>query len=77
MIRWNSNTRAFRIGPRTRMQCRVCGYIYDPDQGCRLWQAKPGTPFGAVPDHLDCPACGCPHSGFLVLDREEKEPRHD
>ncbi|MCG5031419.1 rubredoxin [Mesosutterella sp. OilRF-GAM-744-9] len=59
-----------RIGPRTRMQCKVCGFVYDPDEGCLEWQVPPGTPFLEVPQNYDCPACGCPHSSFIILDRE-------
>lgn len=62
--------RAERIGSRTRMQCKVCGFVYDPDEGCLEWQAEPGTPFYDIPDNYDCPACGCPHASFIVLDRE-------
>ncbi len=59
-----------RIGPRTRMQCKVCGFVYDPDEGCADWQVAPGTPFTEIPSYYDCPACGCPHSSFIILDRE-------
>lgn len=61
---------AGRIGPRTRMQCKVCGFVYDPEAGCLEWQVEPGTPFNEVPGNYDCPACGCPHASFIPLDRE-------
>ena len=59
---------ASRIKPETRMQCKVCGFVYDPAEGCAEWQVPPGTPFAEIPDNYDCPACGCPHHSFIVLD---------
>ena len=29
---------ASRIKPETRMQCKVCGFVYDPAEGCAEWQ---------------------------------------
>ena len=31
---------ASRIKPETRMQCKVCGFVYDPAEGCEEWQAS-------------------------------------
>ena len=62
-----------RIGPHTKMQCKVCHYIYDPDEGCPEWQVPPGTPFNDIPNTWDCPACGCPHSSFILADGEHGE----
>ena len=33
---------ASRIKPETRMQCKVCGFVYDPAEGCAEWQVPPG-----------------------------------
>ena len=52
---------ASRIKPETRMQCKVCGFVYDPAEGCE-----------EIPDNYDCPACGCPHHSFIVLDDDEE-----
>lgn len=62
-----------RIGPHTRMECKVCGFVYDPDEGCEEWQVQPGTPFLDIPDNYDCPACGCPHSSFIILYEPEEQ----
>ena len=66
---------ASRIKPETRMQCKVCGFVYDPAEGCEEWQVPPGTPFAEIPDNYDCPACGCPHHSFIVLDEARLLPR--
>ena len=63
---------ASRIKPETRMQCKVCGFVYDPAEGCVECQVPPGTPFAEIPDNYDCPACGCPHHSFIVLDDDEE-----
>ena len=56
---------ASRIKPETRMQCKVCGFVYDPAEGCEEWQVPPGTPFAEIPD-------GCPPHSFIVLDDDEE-----
>ena len=59
-----------RIGPRTRMQCKVCWYVYDPEGGCLEEGIEPGTPFYDVPDDFVCPECGHPKTAFLPLEGE-------
>ena len=54
-----------RVGPQTRMQCKVCWWIYDPAEGCDEWDVAPGTPFTELPDYFSCPGCGHPTSAFL------------
>ena len=44
-----------RIAPGTRMECKVCWYVYDPAAGDPVWQVEPGTPFAALPRALDLP----------------------
>ncbi|GAB4356341.1 MAG: hypothetical protein Kow0026_16040 [Oricola sp.] len=56
-----------RIGPKTRLECKICWYIYDPVEGDPYWQIPPGTPFGALPDHWTCPQCDSAKSGFMVV----------
>jgi rubredoxin len=56
-----------KIGPATRLECRVCWYIYDPAQGDPVWQIPPGTPFSELPAHWTCPNCACLQEEFLVL----------
>ncbi len=53
--------------PRTRFECKVCWYVYDPAAGDAVWQVAPGTPFAALPDHWSCPQCSTTRDQFLVL----------
>ncbi len=57
-----------RIGPETRMQCKVCWWIYDPAEGSMEWGVPPGTPFYDLPDEFTCPDCGHPKSSFIPAD---------
>jgi len=59
-----------RVGPTTRLECRVCWYVYDPAQGDEVWQVPAGTPFSELPAHWTCPDCGGERSQFLVLPDE-------
>ncbi len=59
---------AARIGPATRLECKVCWHVYDPAEGCEVWQVPPGTPFSALPDHWRCPVCDGARDQFMVLD---------
>jgi len=58
------------IGPGTRLECKVCWYVYDPAQGDTVWQVPPGTPFAALPEHWTCPNCSSTKDQFLVLPDE-------
>ena len=58
---------AREIGPGTRMECKVCWYVYDPARGDEIWQVPPGTPWSALPEHWSCPTCAATKSDFLVL----------
>ncbi len=47
-----------------KYKCRVCGYIYDPDEGDPEHNIPPGTPFESLPDDWVCPSCGAPKEEF-------------
>ncbi len=47
-----------------KYRCKVCGYVYDPEQGDPGTGVKPGTSFEALPDSWVCPICGAPKSEF-------------
>ena len=55
------------IQPETRMECKVCWYVYDPAVGDDVWQIPPGTPWSELPPHWSCPNCSTTMDGFLVL----------
>jgi rubredoxin len=58
------------VGPRTRLECRICWHVYDPADGDPVWQVPPGTPFTDLPEHWTCPDCANTKDGFLVQNDE-------
>jgi rubredoxin len=56
-----------RIADDTRLECKICWYVYDPSVGDSVWQIPPGTPFSQLPDHWKCPECDGPRQQFMVL----------
>ncbi len=50
-----------------KYKCKVCGYIYDPEQGDPDGGIKPGTPFEKIPDSWVCPICGASKDQFEKL----------
>jgi rubredoxin len=54
--------------PDSRLECKICWTVYDPELGDEVWQIPPGTPFAALPPHWTCPNCSALKSDFLVLD---------
>jgi rubredoxin len=52
----------------TRLECRICWYVYDPAVGDAVEQIEPGTPFLSLPPHWRCPQCDAERSGFLPID---------
>ncbi|WP_341991428.1 [NiFe]-hydrogenase assembly chaperone HybE [Azorhizobium sp. AG788] len=56
------------LPPATRLECKVCWHVYDPAEGCDVWQVPAGTPFTHLPDHWRCPVCDGARDQFMVLD---------
>lgn len=56
-----------RIDDQTKMECKICWYVYDPAQGDAQWQIPAGTPFSALPAHWRCPNCDGDSEQFMVL----------
>jgi rubredoxin len=61
---------AERIDATSRLECRICWYVYDPSAGDAVWQIAPGTPFSELPAHWSCPSCAATRDQFLVLSDE-------
>lgn len=53
--------------PTSRLECKICWWIYDPAQGDAVWQIPPGVPFADLPTHWRCPNCDCAPEQFLLL----------
>ena len=58
---------ARRIHANTRLECRICWYVYDPALGDEVEQIPPGTPFAELPPHWRCPQCDADQDKFLPL----------
>lgn len=58
---------AARITDATRLECKICWYVYDPAEGDSVWQVPPGTPFTALPGHWKCPVCDGTRGQFMAL----------
>ena len=56
-----------KIGPTTKLECRICWQIYDPAEGDDYWQISPNTPFYKLPDHWTCPNCDGKKEEFMVV----------
>ena len=51
-----------------KYECKVCGYVYDPELGDSEGNIPPGTLFNDLPDDWMCPICGAPKSDFEKVD---------
>lgn len=58
---------ASKLAPETKLECKICWYVYDPAEGDPVWQIDPGTPFSALPTHWRCPRCDGAADQFMVL----------
>lgn len=57
-----------RLDPRTRLECKICWWVYDPAVGDAQWQVDPGTAFADLPAHWSCPQCEGAAEQFMVID---------
>jgi rubredoxin len=56
-----------RLDRATRLECKICWWVYDPAAGDPQWQVPPGTAFADLPDHWRCPQCDGDADQFMVL----------
>lgn len=56
-----------RIKSHTNLECGVCWWVYDPQQGDSVWQVPAGTAFTALPAHWRCPNCDAAQDQFMVV----------
>lgn len=56
-----------KIADDTRLECKICWYVYDPEKGDDYWQIPAGTPFSQLPDHWACPECDGKQADFMVI----------
>jgi rubredoxin len=55
------------LQPDSRLECKICWWVYDPTVGDPQWQIAAGTPFADLPSHWRCPNCDCEPDQFLLL----------
>ena len=51
-----------------RMQCMICGYIYDEELGDEDEGLAPGTKWDDIPDDWICPECGIGKEDFEMME---------
>ena len=56
-----------KLSDGARLECKICWYMYDPEQGDEYWQIAPGTPFSGLPEHWRCPQCDGDKHQFMVI----------
>lgn len=62
------NSLFMRGGTMSKWECRVCGYVYNPEKGDPDNGVKPGTSFENLPEDWVCPSCGASKDLFDKLD---------
>ena len=62
---WNGEPSSIDAG--TRLECKICWYVYDPGIGDPVWQVPAGTPFFSLPQEWRCPECDGDRDGFMVV----------
>lgn len=60
-----------KITDQTKMECKICWYVYEPAKGDPFWQVPKNTPFTQVGDDWRCPNCDAPKDQFMVLNEDE------
>jgi rubredoxin len=56
-----------KIAPEARLECGICWWVYDPEEGDVTGNIARDTPFSALPPHWCCPNCDAPKHKFMVL----------
>jgi len=51
-----------------KYKCKVCGYVYGPENGDEKRDIEKGTAFDELPDNWTCPVCGAAASEFRPLE---------
>lgn len=51
-----------------KLQCIICGWIYDEAEGAPQDGLSPGTKWDDIPDDWECSDCGVGKSDFEVIE---------
>nr|WP_279184779.1 [NiFe]-hydrogenase assembly chaperone HybE [Acetobacter syzygii] len=63
-----------RLADDAVMECKICWSVYDPAEGCEVWQVPPHTPFSSLPDYWRCPTCDGAKEQFMVVSASPVPP---
>jgi rubredoxin len=55
----------------SRLECKICWWVYDPALGDPVWDIAPGTPFSKLPAYWRCPVCDGAREQFMVLRKDD------
>lgn len=65
---------AARLPDDAVMECKICWSVYDPAEGCEVWQVPPHTPFASLPEYWRCPTCDGAKEQFMVVSASTLSP---
>jgi len=57
-----------RLPDDARLECKICWYVYVPEEGDAVWQIPPGTPFFRLPEYWRCPVCDGEKTQFMIVE---------
>ncbi len=57
-----------KLADDSKLECKICWYVYDPSIGDAYWQVPAGTPFSRLPPQWSCPNCDSSKDGFLMVE---------
>ncbi|WP_374319327.1 rubredoxin [Aquabacterium sp.] len=55
------------LAPGDKLECSICWWVYDPEQGDDSRGIPPGTAFSELPTDWCCPGCDGPRHKFLKM----------
>ncbi len=55
------------VKPEDKLECGICWWVYDPEQGDETRNVPSGTAFADLPEDWCCPGCDAPRHKFMVL----------
>ncbi len=58
------------LASRSRLEYKICWYLYNPARGDGHWQIAPGAQCAELSEHWICPNCDGAKRGSLLLDEE-------
>ena len=57
-----------RLSADSRLECKICWWVYDPNVGDSQWQIPAGTAFFDLPNYWRCPQCDGEPNQFMVIE---------